>query len=198
MSEAIFDVDGQFLHHCNTTYYIDRTGTVKLRYAKANLWGDERKCFTKGSTHEVFDTQEFGKIGLLICWDLAFPEAFRALIKQDARIIFIPTLWKLPDCGEKGLRYNKRSEDMFINSTITTRAFEQNVCVVFCNTGGPLDEGHFGCSQICMPFLGPIVKLGPEEQVVVKEVQFKSILEDAEDVWNIRADIMSPDWYQNR
>lgn len=110
-------------------------------------------------------------------------------------MIVIPTLWKLPDCGPKGLEYNPDSENIFINSTIATRAFEQNVCVVFCNTGGPAEEGHFGCSQICLPFMGPIIKLSAEEQIVVKEVEFKNILEDAEDVWNIRADIMSPDWY---
>lgn len=38
----------------------------------------------------MFDTP-VGKVGLLICWDLAFPEAFRELISQGAQIICIPT-----------------------------------------------------------------------------------------------------------
>lgn len=40
--------------------------------------------------HEVFDTP-IGKIGMLICWDLAFPEAFRELIAQGAKIMQVIT-----------------------------------------------------------------------------------------------------------
>jgi predicted amidohydrolase len=40
--------------------------------------------------HLVFDTP-IGRVGMLICWDLAFPEAFRELIAQGAKIIIIPT-----------------------------------------------------------------------------------------------------------
>lgn len=32
---------------------------------------------------------------MLICWDLAFPEAFRELIAQGAKIIIIPTFCML-------------------------------------------------------------------------------------------------------
>ncbi len=39
-------------------------------------------------THEVFDTP-IGKVGLLICWDLAFPEAFRELIANGAKIMYV-------------------------------------------------------------------------------------------------------------
>ena len=40
--------------------------------------------------HLVHDTP-LGRVGMLICWDLAFPEAFRELISQGAKIIIIPT-----------------------------------------------------------------------------------------------------------
>lgn len=43
--------------------------------------------------HIAFDTP-IGKVGMLICWDLAFPEAFRELIAQGAQIIIIPTFCK--------------------------------------------------------------------------------------------------------
>lgn len=40
--------------------------------------------------HEVFDTP-IGKVGMLVCWDLAFPEAFRELAKKGVDLVIIPT-----------------------------------------------------------------------------------------------------------
>jgi predicted amidohydrolase len=160
-----------------------------------------------GKSHQVFDTVEFGPIGLLVCWDLAFPEAFRALVKQGARYIFIPTMWKSQDCGEKGLTYGKNSEETFINSVITARAFEENCVVVFCNVGADCEdglkgtkeieeEGYFGASQITMPFKGQVAKCDGREQCLVVEVtDVNDVLETAEAVWNIRADVTSESWY---
>lgn len=76
--------------------------------------------------HEVFDTP-IGKVGLLICWDLAFPEAFRELIANGAKIIIIPTFWKHTDCSEAGLKLNPSAEGLFLDSMLTARAFE-NTC----------------------------------------------------------------------
>ncbi|RDW79501.1 hypothetical protein BP6252_04139 [Coleophoma cylindrospora] len=192
-AEALFDGSGNISYH-NTTCYIDRTGSILQRYRKVNLWGDERLAFTAGNEHLVFET-EFGKIGLLICWDLAFPEAFRLLVKQDARMIIIPTHWKSQDCGPKGLAHNPDSERTLINSIICARAYEQNVCVVYCNAGGSAEDGYFGCSQITLPFKGPVVLMSGEEQYGVHKVEFGTLLEDAEEIWNIRADVNSPSWY---
>src|SRR6266700_3989549 len=58
----------------NTTYYIDRSGDCKGRYRKANLWHPERSYLSPGNEFPVFHTS-YGNVGLLICWDLAFPEA---------------------------------------------------------------------------------------------------------------------------
>lgn len=71
-----------------------------------------------------------GKVGLLICWDLAFPEAFRELIAQGAKTIIIPTYWSLLDSGKIGSGYNPSSEITFLDSALTTRAFE-NTCGLF-------------------------------------------------------------------
>jgi len=187
-------VDGKTSYY-NTTYYISRTGDILLRYRKVNLWGDERNNFSKGNLHQVIDTLEFGKVGLLICWDLAFPEAFRMLIKQGARMVIIPTQWRSQDCGPAGLTYNPKSEETFINSIICARAFENNACVVFCNTGGAAAEGNFGASQVTLPLKGPIAKLDPEEEMRVIDIEFRNILEDAEALWGIRGDVGSEDWY---
>ena len=64
---------------------------------------------------------------MLICWDLAFPEAFRELIAQGAKLIIIPTFWGMHDVSKEALGYNPSSEMLFIDSALTTRAFE-NTC----------------------------------------------------------------------
>jgi predicted amidohydrolase len=55
--------------------------------------GPERDHLTGSGrdVHEVFETP-VGKVGLLICWDLAFPEAFRELIAAGAKIVYVPRL----------------------------------------------------------------------------------------------------------
>jgi predicted amidohydrolase len=92
-------------------------------------------------------------------------------------------MWKSQDCGEKGPKHGKDSERTFIDSVITARAFEQNCVVVFCNVGGSEEEGHFGASQITMPFKGQIARCDGREQVmavVVPDVDV--VLADAEEV----------------
>jgi predicted amidohydrolase len=105
----------------NVAYFIDNTGAIAGRYVKKNLWGAiEREA------HPVFDTP-LGRVGMLICWDLAFPEAWRELIAQGAKMVIIPTFWTLSDCSEKGLAINPRAEALFLDSMLTARCFE-NTC----------------------------------------------------------------------
>lgn len=112
----------------NVAYFIDWSGEVVGKYVKKNLWGPERDHLTGSGrdVHEVFDTP-LGKVGMLICWDLAFPEAFRELIAQGAKLIIVPTFWTLKDCNEKGLALNPSAEALFLDSMLTARAFE-NTC----------------------------------------------------------------------
>lgn len=113
----------------NVAYFIDNTGAIVGRYQKKNLWGSIERDHLSSSTHdphEVFDTP-LGKVGLLICWDLAFPEAFRELIDNGAKLIIIPTFWTLSDCSKNGLAINPSSEALFLDSILTARCFE-NTC----------------------------------------------------------------------
>lgn len=112
----------------NNAYFIDNKGEVIGEYQKKNLWHPERPHLESSSDepHVAFDTP-IGRIGLLICWDLAFPEAFRELIAGGAKIIIMPTFWTLNDCCEEGRAYNPSTEALFLDSMITARAFE-NTC----------------------------------------------------------------------
>ena len=53
---------------------IDRKGKIKGSYRKINLYGDSEEV-TPGKKTFVFKT-DFAKIGIAICWDMAFPDLF--------------------------------------------------------------------------------------------------------------------------
>ena len=198
----------------NVAYFIDNTGQVIGRYAKKNLWGPIERDHLTSSTHdahEVFDTP-LGKVGLLICWDLAFPEAFRELIDKGAKLIIIPTFWTLSDCSKGGLAINPSSEGLFMDSILTARCFE-NTCgkfyefkalfhslkiypaVAFANAGGPPGKGYAGLSQVCMPYAGAVARLGSHaEGMAIAEVDM-NVLEIAEENYQVRSDLASSDWH---
>ncbi len=76
----------------NTAVLIDRKGNLAGKYRKTSLPREEIDGgVTPGSSFPVFDT-DFGRIGIMICWDVTFPEPARALAQQGAEVIFLP-IW---------------------------------------------------------------------------------------------------------
>ncbi len=76
----------------NTAILLDRSGNLVGKYRKVSLPREEIEGgVTPGDSYLVFDT-DFGRIGLLICWDVSFPEAVRSLSLQGAEAIFMP-IW---------------------------------------------------------------------------------------------------------
>ena len=76
----------------NTAVLIDREGAVAGKYRKVSLPREEIEGgVTPGSELPVFDT-DFGRIGMMICWDVTFPEAARTLAFKGAEVIFLP-IW---------------------------------------------------------------------------------------------------------
>ena len=76
----------------NTAVLIDREGNLAGTYRKVALPREEIEGgVTPGNSYPVFDT-EFGRIGMMICWDLEFPEVARQLAMQGAEVIFMP-IW---------------------------------------------------------------------------------------------------------
>lgn len=130
-----------------------------------------------------------------MCWDLAFPEAFRALIADGAQLILIPSFWLITDMDEVGLALNPDSEKVFLDSTIVARAFENTACVAFCNKGG--------CSQVAMPIQGRLKVLGEEgsrelgldeDGVSYVEVDL-DVLRIAEENYKVRSDMKGKGWH---
>lgn len=74
----------------NTSVLIDREGKLAGKYRKVSLPREEIDGgITPGNSYPVFDT-DFGRIGMMICWDVTFPEAAKTLAQQGAEIILLP------------------------------------------------------------------------------------------------------------
>src|SRR5262249_21500912 len=75
----------------NTAFLLGRDGKEVGRYHKVNLPLPEQGR-TRGDRFPVFNTRDLGGVGLLICYDMVFPEAARCLALGGADVIFHPTL----------------------------------------------------------------------------------------------------------
>ncbi len=65
-------------------------GNIEVIYDKVQLAGDEKKIYKSGKEIKYFDTA-YGRIGVLICYDMQFPELSRALARKGVDLIVAPT-----------------------------------------------------------------------------------------------------------
>jgi predicted amidohydrolase len=76
----------------NTAFLVDREGKLVGKYRKVHLPEEEVDGgYTPGDDFPVFAT-DFGPVGMMICWDVSFPEVARILTLKGARIILMP-IW---------------------------------------------------------------------------------------------------------
>jgi predicted amidohydrolase len=75
----------------NTAFFLGRDGREIGRYHKVNMPIHELSK-KRGDSFPVFPTPDLGTVGMLICYDMVFPEAPRCLALAGADIIFHPTL----------------------------------------------------------------------------------------------------------
>ena len=101
----------------NSAILINKTGEIQYVYKKKHLFpGLDLKETSHGETNKVIDT-DFGKIGIIVCWDFAFPEDTKELSLAGAKIIFNPSY----------LLNNAKITPEVFRSYPLTRAFE-NLC----------------------------------------------------------------------
>ena len=163
--------DGNF----NTSYYIDKHGEILGMYRKNHLYPSEYRFLQPGTEAPVFDTA-FGKAGIVICWDMLFPEIFARLKAQGVQIIYCPSYW-YREIAEPMADDNARSEEELLDALCLTRAVETNSVVIYCNAAGyqKYTDGSadtlIGHSQIVLPVLGPVKRLPHNrEQMFIHEV----------------------------
>ncbi len=106
----------------NTAVLIDRTGQLVGRYRKTHLPREEwEQGLTPGDTYPTFDT-DFGKIGIMVCWDLQFPEPWRALGQQGAELVLLP-IWG----GSETLLRARAIEN---HAFVVSSSYDMRSCVV--------------------------------------------------------------------
>ncbi len=88
------EADGDIVY--NTSYVIDADGKIAGTYRKVHLFSlhREHENFGRGSRTGVFNTS-VGKIGVMICYDLRFPELARKMALEGAEILCVSALWPL-------------------------------------------------------------------------------------------------------
>ena len=87
---GVFEREGPAIY--NTAVLIDRKGNLVGKYRKVYLPREEIEGgLTPGNDYPVFQT-DFGKVGIMICWDVQYADPARALALRGAEMILMP-IW---------------------------------------------------------------------------------------------------------
>ena len=132
----------------NSAQLIDRDGTSLVNYHKTHLWIDQNgyeKVFRPGNSLSKIVECCGVKIGILICFDMEFPECARSLALDGAELVVIPAAISrhLP----------ADLPDKISTVVIPARASENTVHVVMVNHGG----SDFPGKSVCCDLNGEVV-----------------------------------------
>lgn len=183
----------------NTSLLIDRNGKILLKYRKNNLWHPERTYLTHGSGAEVVKTT-IGTIGIIICWDLAFPQLSNRLAAKGADIICCPSYWTVDDGKPLHQKYGNKTEEIMVNTLCSARAIENEALFIYANGAGiaevPLKTTMFssqqiGQSQICVPIYGKVKSMNDNSEGFVLHKYDRHFSKDAELSYKIRKDLVN-------
>jgi predicted amidohydrolase len=139
----------------NSAVLIGPDGAVLSNYRKSHLFGDlDRAMF--GFVGSEFPLAELGgfKIGLLICYDIEFPEPARRLALAGADIVLVPTAQMAP-------------YEQVARHVIPARAYENQVYLAYANHSGR-DDGldYIGLSSICGPDGAVLAAAGKGDEMI--------------------------------
>jgi predicted amidohydrolase len=124
----------------NAATMIGPDGVVRGRHRKVHLYGDlDRAQFVPGGDRPAAFDVDGSRVGMLICYDVEFPEAVRSLAVDGARAVFVPTA-NMTGCDEV--------QEILVRA----RACENNCGVAYANYCGADDVFEYnGLSTICGP-----------------------------------------------
>ena len=154
-------------------------------YRKAHLWNQEKLWFTPGDLgFPVFETP-IGRIGLLICWDIWFPEVPRLLALQGADIICSLNnwVWTPPPLFDTSGR-------CMASYLTMTAAHVNNVHIAAANRIGSERGGRFlGCSLIAGTNGWPIGEVAGAENECILYAELDLTSARSAPIWNSLNDL---------
>ena len=148
----------------NTAVLFDPQGQALGEYSKVHLFRlmEEEKYLTAGDRLTVVDS-EWGRLGLAICYDLRFPELFRAYALGGVRVVFLPSEWPHPRLAHW-------------QTLLRARAIENQFYMVACNrVGASKDTDFFGHSCIVDPWGETVVEAGEEPMLLTVEIDTERV-----------------------
>ena len=152
----------------NTSYIFDRQGKQIGKHRKVHLFDidvtggqtfKESDTLTAGDHDTVFDT-EFGRMGVILCFDIRFPELARMMVNDGAKAIFVPAAFNMttgPALGDLAFR---------------SRALDNQIYMIGCapmrdESAGYISWGH---SIVTDPWGRVIDMLDEKEGVLLTEL----------------------------
>ena len=167
---SVPEVEGDRLY--NTCFVYGPDGELLARHRKVHLFDvdlpgmrfHESHTFTPGSEITVFDTP-YGRMGVAICFDVRFPELFRAMARRGAELICLPA------------QFNTTTGPAHWEMTLRARAVDNELFFVAASAaryeGFPYE--CWGHSMIIDPFGIKLAEADETEQLILKEVDLNRI-----------------------
>ncbi len=164
-AEASGDPDRPY----NTAVLFDRTGALAATYRKLHLFDvavddgpadNESARVTPGDRAVVASVDGVG-LGLSICYDLRFPELYRALAVAGAKLLAVPAV------------FTERTGRDHWEVLLRARAIENGAWVLAaaaCGPGGPRAIPAWGHSMVVDPWGRVIASAGVSEAIVRAEI----------------------------
>lgn len=152
--------------HFNTSVMFEPSGEVAAVYRKIHVfgYGGEAELMSAGWQLIVIDTP-LGPTGLATCYDLRFPEQFRALTARSAQAFLITSGWP-----------TKRIEAWDVLTQ--ARAIEDQAWVIACNQVGSQKGIQLGGHSAVIDPIGNVVaKAGADETTLFSTVDRAAVAE---------------------
>lgn len=150
--------DGELLYNC--ALLIGKDGEIIGKHRKVHLYHNEKEWFTPGESLSVFTLPE-GKIGIMITYDMEFPETARILALKEAKLLLVLAANMVP---------YQSYQDIYLHA----RALENHVFIAAANMVGLDNENiFFGESQVVHPNGSSLYKAGNNEVIPVVSVEIE-------------------------
>jgi predicted amidohydrolase len=151
----------------NKSFLIDPHGKIILEYSKMHLFdvnfkglrSRESLVFNPGNSINVADTK-LGKIGIIICYDIRFPELTRSLALRGAEIILVPATFNIIS-GEAHWDIFSRCR------AVENQVFLAAACPARDTKSQYVAYGH---SRIIDPWGTVIAEAGTKEEIIFADI----------------------------